>query len=52
VNWSKEASGLLFVFPYWSTATIKLICYWIIGTMVEGDGVAMSAGMISSVLGK
>ena len=34
VNWSKEAAGLRFVFPYWSTPTIKLICYWIIGTTV------------------
>src|SRR5215467_12456427 len=35
VHWSKEASRLGFVFPCWSTPGIKLICYWIIGTMVE-----------------
>jgi len=35
VHWSKEASGLRFVFPYWSTPAIKVICHWIIETMVE-----------------
>src|SRR5262245_66641346 len=35
VHWSKEASSLGCVTPYWSTPAIKLICHWIIGTTVE-----------------
>jgi len=34
VHWSKEASRLAFAFPKWSPG-IKIICYWIISTMVE-----------------
>ena len=34
VHWNKEASGLGFADPYWSIG-VKLICYWIIDTMVE-----------------
>src|SRR5262249_5777826 len=32
-HWSKEASRYRCVTPYWFTR--KLICYWIISTMVE-----------------
>jgi hypothetical protein len=35
VHRSKEAPRLRLVLPCWSTPAIKLICYWIIGAMVE-----------------
>jgi hypothetical protein len=35
VHRSKETSSLRFAFPDRSTPAIKLICHWIIGTMVE-----------------
>jgi len=35
VHRSKEAPRLGLVLPCWSAPAIKLICYWIIGTMVE-----------------
>ena len=35
VHWSKEASSLGCVPPYWSTPAIKLISHLIIGTVVE-----------------
>src|SRR5262249_3421395 len=35
VRRSKETSSLRFAFPDRSTPAIKLICHWIIGTMVE-----------------
>src|SRR5262249_31914217 len=35
VHRSKETSSLWFALPDRSTPAIKLICHWIIGTMVE-----------------
>src|SRR5262249_35304686 len=35
VHRSKETSSYRFVTPCWITPRVKLVCYWIIGTMMK-----------------